>query len=415
MTEREHRFEQKRKELFQSIPQFWPDLYGEEYALLDYYPLREDELNDIRIATERVGKIYAKTAKILRRSDDETLMQLDFPKEVIPFIRQRILPVESVIARCDFIMTDEGLKLIELNSDTPTFIKECFHVNQKVTDYFDVENPNAGCESMLKRSVEKAIKESIVKLKLTEPNIVFTSHDDHIEDKWTTQYLQELVSFPSTYVPLHELSIRKGEGLYDHHGRKIDVLYRQTYPLEHLLLDEDPITKEKVGIQLLELVQTGRLAIINPISAFLLQSKAVQAVIWGLHEQHHHFFTETEHQWIHTYFLPTYLDDTPFLEKGIPYVKKPSFGREGDTVEIYEGRKIRLGDSHKTYKDSLPVYQSYVPLPKKLLQTTNGKQECHLLVGSFLINAEPSAIGFRAGGPITDNAAYFLPVGVVNS
>ena len=32
--------------------------------------------------------------------------------------------------------------------------------------------------------------------------------------------------------------------------------------------------------------------------------------------------------------------------------------------------------------------------------------------GSFLINGEPSAVGIRAGGQITNNTSYFLPVGV---
>ena len=37
-------------------------------------------------------------------------------------------------------------------------------------------------------------------------------------------------------------------GLYDANGEKIDVLYRQTYRVEHLILDKDPETSEAVGI-----------------------------------------------------------------------------------------------------------------------------------------------------------------------
>lgn len=412
MSEQHRAFKHERKRVYETIDHFWPDLYGEEYALFDVYLMTDTEVADIRLATKRVGHIFQKVAKLLRRADHETLLQLDIPNEMLPFIRHRVLPVESVIARCDFVKTEDGFKLIELNSDTPTFIKELFHVNEYVTKHFHVKNPNEGCEHDLKQAIQKAVMESVIKLKVETPHIVFTSHDDHEEDKWTTLYLRDLFSFPATYVPLHELSIVKGEGLYDAKGNKIDILYRQTYPLEHLILDEDPVTKEKVGVQLLELVANGKLAILNPISAFLLQSKAVQAVIWGLHEQKHSFFTNEEHEWIDTYFLPTYLDDTPFKEQGMMYVKKPCFGREGDTVEIFDGKQKIIEDPHKTYKDSLPVYQQFVKLPKHRINTTKGVKDAHLLVGSFLVNAEPSAIGVRAGGPITDNGAYFLPIGI---
>ena len=164
-------------------------------------------------------------------------------------------------------------------------------------------------------------------------------------------------------------------GLYDEKGEKIDILYRQTYPIEHLIDDEDPLTKEKVGQLLMKLVQEKELAILNPPSAFLLQSKAVMALIWGLHEEKHSFYTEEEHDWISNYFLPTYLEEDLFQQQGISYVKKPSFGREGDTVEIYKGTGEKIEeDIHKTYSDSLPVYQQFIELPKTIVQTEQGKR-----------------------------------------
>lgn len=88
---------------------------------------------------------------------------------------------------------------------------------------------------------------------------------------------------------------------------KIDVLYRQTFPIESLITDEDD-EGNPIGQWLLELVEEGKLMIMNPPSAFLLQSKAVQAIIWGLHEEYHPFYTDEEHEWIEEYFLPTYLE-----------------------------------------------------------------------------------------------------------
>jgi glutathionylspermidine synthase len=159
-------------------------------------------------------------------------------------------------------------------------------------------------------------------------------------------------------------------------------------------------------------VASNKLLMINPISAFLLQSKAVQAVIWGMMEIDHPYFSTEEKQWISSYFLPTYLEEDIFLKSGKKYVKKPSFGREGDTVSIFQGTEKILEDRYKTYDKSLPVYQKYVDLPTKQIKTINGLKDAKLLIGSFLINGEACGIGLRAGQQITDNNAYFLPVGL---
>nr|WP_255301591.1 MULTISPECIES: glutathionylspermidine synthase family protein [Bacillaceae] len=42
----------------------------------------------------------------------------------------------------------------------------------------------------------------------------------------------------------------------------------------------------------------------------------------------------------------------------------------------------------------------------------NGILEGKVLIGSFLINGKASGIGLRAGKQITDNNAYFLPLGI---
>jgi glutathionylspermidine synthase len=278
---------------------------------------------------------------------------------------------------------------------------------------FGVDDPNKGLAALLGKEMRKALAEALHRAQLShDPHIVFTSHESHKEDKFTTLYLMETANVSAKYVPLHKLSIQKDEGLFDEEGKKIDVLYRQTYPLEHLLEDVDQETDEKIGIQLLELVASNKLIMLNPISAFLLQSKAVQAVIWGMMELNHPYFTAEEKQWISTYFLPTYLEENIFLNNGLKYVKKPSFGREGDTVSIFQGSKKILEDVNKTYDQSLPVFQQYIDLPTKKIKTINGIREAKLLIGSFLINGKSCGIGIRAGQQITDNNAYFLPVGL---
>ncbi|MBE4909782.1 glutathionylspermidine synthase family protein [Bacillus luteolus] len=403
-----------RKNFYANIASFWPDLHDTEYALYDIVCFSKDDIKDIRLATNRIGNLFFKTAKLLRHSDDDTLRGIDIPEAAIPFIREISLPVETVISRVDLVKTNKGLKVLELNADTPTFEKEVFSVNRKVAQHFGLEDPNDGYESQLGNAIDKAIIESHIRTnQIHDPYVVFTSHDDHPEDRLTTLYLMSLSRLPVSYQPLHSLQIVQNEGLFDENGRRIDVLYRQTYPMEHLVEDLDPVSNEKVGLQLLELVALKKLSIVNPISAFLLQSKAVQAIIWGMMELEHPYFTEQEREWIRTYFLPTYLESDPFIKQGIQYVKKPSFGREGDTVEIFNsvGQKIEE-DTYKTYQSSLPVFQQYVDLPSYSIKTAEGLKEGKLLIGSFLVNGKASGIGIRAGKQITDNNAYFLPVGM---
>lgn len=392
---------------------FWAEYSDGEYSLLDIHLLYREEIDEIRLAAERVGKIYAKTAEMLRKAPDETLWELDFDKETYDYLRLKTIEPESVISRVDLIKTPHGYKAMEINSDTPTFIKECFYINGLVCKEFGYRNPNEGMERDLYFAMRKAIMDSYRYTGGTGiPYVVFTSHNDHFEDQYTAKYLFKLTGLVNaSYYPLHELKIDEN-GIYDNNDRKIDVLYRQTYPIEHLILDKDSNSGVNIGHMLLEHVVNKKVAFINPPSAFLTQSKGVQVVIWGLHEEGV-FYSEEEHRWIEQYMLPTYFEPDWFIEDGDSYVKKPCFGREGDTIEIFrpDGSLI-YADSQMSYSDSAPVYQEFAELPRTIIKTSGGDKEVHYMTGCFLINGMPSGIGIRAGKIVTDDNSYFLPVGV---
>lgn len=405
-------YQEKRREFYKGIADFWADLYGEEYALFDVHMLEEEEVRTIRLVSNRVGHVFFKVCQLLREVPDETLIEMGFPIETLSFLRLKTHQAESVIARLDLIPTTKGYKCIEINADTPTFIKELFAVNGEVCSEFSLGNPNEGMEERLRQAVRSSIMEGLEGKGLITPHIVFTAHEDNIEDRETVKYLMQLSGLPSKFTPLHQLQIQKGTGLFDEEGRRIDVLYRQTFPIENLLFDRDE-ENNPIGVWLLELVEQGKLVLINPPSAFLLQNKVVQAVIWGLHEEEHPFFTEEEHQWIEEYFLPTYLEAELFLQKDLSYVKKPSFGREGDTVEIFRsGGELAHANTERNYTNYDAVYQKYVQSQTVNFKSEKGLQKGKLLIGSFLLNGKAAALGCRVGGEITDNLSYYLPVGM---
>jgi glutathionylspermidine synthase len=404
----------KREQFYGPLrDKFWPELYDMEYALFDLHLISREEITELRLAAERISKIFTKTADMLRKADNKVLWELDFPEDTYRYIRLKTIQPESVIARMDFANTPQGYKVLEINTDTPTFIKECFHINGLVCKEYGVRDPNQGMEKELGDAVRTAIVDSFKYIGgIGIPYVVFTSHGDHIEDKFTSLYLMEQCGLVNaTYCSLNELKINE-HGLYDAYNRKIDVLYRQTYPIEDLIHDRDGETNVNVGRMLLNHVIKRKVAVLNPPSAFLLQSKGVQVIIWGLHEEAT-FFTDEEHEWIERYMLPTYYEAEWFIEDRETFVKKPSFGREGDTVEIFNpDGSLRYADKNRSYTDCSPVYQQYAELPKATIKTLEGKKEAHLLTGCFLINGKASAIGLRAGNIITDNASYYLPVGI---
>lgn len=405
-------YHENRKSLYSRISNFWPDLYGEEYALYGIHPFDQEELEAIRQCTWKTGHLFFKTAELVRNTDDATLIEMGFPKNTLEFLRIKSNISESTIARLDLIQDRHTYKCIEINSDTPTFIKELFHVNAYVAREFGYEDPNEGMDLQLAQAIRESITATAKWMKLFEPYVVFTSHEENPEDKYTALYLQELYGMPSKFIPLHELRIIPEEGLFDQNGRKIDILYRQTFPIENLIEDEDN-NGNKIGLWLLDLVVKKKLGMINPPSAFLLQNKAVQAVIWGLHENRNTFFTEIEHSWIREHFLPTYFEPDFFLHKGRPFVKKPIFGREGDTVQIFNSEgTLSFEDSQKTYEHFPAIYQEYVELPVLTHRSEKGMQNAYKLIGSFLVNGKSSAVGIRAGDKITNNLSCYLPSGL---
>ncbi|HGE5782574.1 glutathionylspermidine synthase [Bacillus pseudomycoides] len=398
----------KRSKFYSRFSRFWSDLYGSEYSLFHIFEITEQTIQDLQLATERMGKVFFKTARLLRTLSDAQLLELGFPSSSLPFIRMKSLFPESVISRFDFAMTDTGIKMLEFNSDTPTFIMECFQMNGEVCKELDYHDPNNNQERLLSSGITKAVMEAAKGIE--RPNVVFTAHHEHIEDWNTTRYLSQLCQVSNKVVSMSELRITE-DALLDGDGVPIDVLYRQTYPIEHLVEDRDPNTGDLVGIELLQLVKEGKLFIINPISSFLLQPKSVQCIIWGLAEAGA-FYTNEEQQWIKEYMLPTYLEADLFLGKN-SFVQKPSFGREGDTVIIRDkDTNIVNQNSYQTYKKELPVFQKYIKLPVVSLETEKGNEELSYVFGSFLIAGKPSSIGIRAGEKITGNESYYLPVGI---
>lgn len=388
----------------------WDWMYGEEYALADLHLIPASFREELATATTALGRVFAKVTPVLQQADDALLLELGVPQQALQAVRTTVLrKLPTAIGRFDFAKTEAGLKMLECNSDTPTGIVEAFYVNEHACRFFGVANPNTGMDGQLRQAFAKLLQ-AYRDMGYPVEHVWFSSLDWHEEDKGTTLYLMEKSGLAARFAPLEKLRVWE-DGLYVQEGDSllpVDVLYR-LHALEKLA-DERDEDGYPTGEHVLSLIADRKLAIINPPSAFLIQTKALQALIWNLHEAGE-FFTAEEHATIETYMLPTYFENR--FAGTDAYVTKPIFGREGGGVALYAADGTLLEkDQEEFYWEQPMIYQKRVELPEITVQTVTGPYAGRLLWGSFWIGGEASAIVARVGGPITNNLSYYLPVGM---
>jgi glutathionylspermidine synthase len=387
----------------------WDWMEGTEYGLADIHLINAQFRNELAFATAELAKIYAKIVELIQKGSDELLLELGIPEQALSAMRVIIMPqLSTMIGRFDFAHTPEGLKMLEFNADTPTSIVEAFFVNQKACEFFYVQNPNAKMEKDIKQAFTTMVNEYKRRGYKTD-RIVFSSLGWHDEDKGTTIFLMNHSGLQASYVPLEDLRVYEDRLCYltDGNLEPIDVLYR-LHAIEKLAIENDE-DGYPTGSHVLDLIAREKLAIINPPSAFIAQTKALQVLIWNLHQEGV-FFTDFEHTIIAKYMLPTYMENN---FRDMPFVTKPIFGREGGAVTLFNSNgQITDEDKDDDYWEQPMVYQRLADMEKITVNTIKGLYNGHILWGSFLIGGKPSAICARVGGKITDNLSFFLPIGL---
>lgn len=389
----------------------WDWIEGMEYGLVGIHYINPNFLQEMKLATEALGGIYAKTVFAVQGAKDELLLELGIPQEILLAVRVLVKPeIVTVMGRFDFMQTTDGLKMIEFNADTPTSVVEAFYVNEKACSFFGAESPNQGTEGQIREAFTRII-ETYKEQGYATASIVFSALNWHKEDRDTVKYIMHQSGLKAKFVALEDLRIFDDRlcALIDDQLEPIDVWYR-LHALEKLVEDHDEKDNYPTGAHVLDLVARGKLALINPPSAFIAQTKALQSLIWNLHEAGE-FYTSEEHTWIENYMLPTYMENR-FLNKH-PFVSKPIFGREGGAVSLFDqDGGVAEQDKDNFYWDQPMIYQKRVEMEEVESNTVNGPYRGRLLWGSFLVGGQASAVSARLGERITGNLACFLPIGL---
>jgi glutathionylspermidine synthase len=189
------------------------------------------------------------------------------------------------------------------------------------------------------------------------------------------------------------------EGVYDQTGQPVDLIYR-LYPTEWMVEDCDPTSGVGLWDYLEPLLRDRKVALINPISSFVLQNKALLALItekWN--DQIEHPLSAI----VHRHFLPAAMSPAGVA---VPYVGKPTFGREGQEVEIVKVAGSKLYNASAEYADFPKIYQKYVDLPTVPIDG----ESLTLQLSCFLLNGIATGISARIDDVVIGNLSRFLPV-----
>lgn len=420
-----------RGELARRIP--YHRMYGKQYCLPSVTLYTQAEFEELHAASEQIDQIYFKSLRFAQRHlpDDFLIEQLGLHPSLIPAARMET-PAHG-ISRQDWIVTAQGLKCIENNTDTPTGIPETAYLgNEVVSHYTAHRSASGGMRDAIKAAFERLI--AYYRGEGLTGTIACTCYDWHMEDKCNTEYVMDVIrelGYSVIYVPLDQLVIVEGDGLYGN-GERIDILYR-LYPLEYLIHDTGVDTGLPIGEALIELALLGRLALINPPQSILTQSKGFMALIWALYERNeqspdvlgHPLFGETELEVIRTYLLPTYFENTVFVQQQTPYVAKSYWGREGKGTSLYAGDGSleteewghqdygeEAEETRLYYSEQPKIYQQRFTMEETDVETEDGKFHGCLLTGVYVIGGSFAGLLPRVGAKITGDMAYYCPAAI---
>jgi glutathionylspermidine synthase len=377
---------------------FWETFAGQPYVVRDPAVMSADDVAALRVAAGDAWHIFARVAPLIRALPDDGLRELGIPEAALDAVRAYDpLAGETLVARFDFLREGDVFRVIELNAETPFFVVESYLESGRRARAAGLDDPNAGCREALGAALVQAIGATTA-----DTRIGVVASNVHREDAGTAAFyvelLRERVTCCVEFVGIHEL--RAGDGRAgDAHG-PLDIIVR-CYPLEHMAADSG-------GAHLFAALRAGTCRLINPPSALPLQSKATQALIWGLY-QSGAYFDAAERAVIERIFLRTVLD-LPDDEE--TWVRKPVLGREGGGVVIVRAGEV-LARGGPGYDMQPMVYQRRVaPTHRRVRFADGAEADGEELLTCFIVAGAPSAVGMRIGGPITDARAWFAPVGV---
>ena len=312
----------------------------------------------------------------------EALMaRLAIPPEQWNFIAETWrLQSPSLYGRFDFAYDGAGpAKLLEYNADTPTSIYETGYfqwswLEARIADGAlpaDADQFNSLHEKLIGRFQAIFRPRSYVH---------FASDAEHIEDRQTVRYLEDLASqagLTPKFVAVEDIGVDSDGRFVDRQGVLVMAMFK-LYPWEDMF--REPFAGD--------LMRSGAVFLEPPWKA-ILSNKAMLPLLWERHPGHPNL-------------LPAYFDgDAQAAELGSAYVRKPFFSREGWDVELVDGA-VREEGPKGDYGEEGHILQGLAPLSH-----IDGQ---YAVLGSWIVGTEAAGLSVREDATrITRNVSRFLP------
>ncbi|WP_187264260.1 glutathionylspermidine synthase family protein [Pontibacter beigongshangensis] len=316
---------------------------------------------------------------------DAFLKVLGIPENLWRLVRQSWNDDRNwhLYGRFDLVQTPEGPKLLEFNADTATSIPETAVV-QWASLAAAGKNDAQQYSGLYEALVEQFKSWRMLNNDLP-PALLLTYLGQSAEDEANCAVLAQAATeagFDAHLCPIENVSVST-EGVDKGVWAQVGAEQWQQFPFLFKLLPWEQIAWEEPELleSLTQLSRTRTVLIANPAYTLLFQSKGMLAWLWKAYLYHP---------------LLLEADLEPLTGK---YIRKPYFGREGQSLEIVDhGRVTKTAGE---YGNQQQVYQRWCDLP----QDTNGNQ---YQAGVFWAG-EGCAIGFRREKGIITNLSQFVP------
>ncbi|HCF24108.1 MULTISPECIES: glutathionylspermidine synthase family protein [unclassified Novosphingobium] len=291
----------------------------------------------------------------------------------------------SLYGRFDFAFDGTGpAKLLEFNADTPTSIYEtAFFQWQWLEECIALGRLPQGADQF--NRLHEALVERFGHLFSPGSLVHFSSQADHVEDRQTVLYLEDLAvqaGIEAHFVAIDAIGVNASGQLIDDQDMVIGALFK-LYPWETLMRSAYSAPLAQSSTVFLE-----------PMWKAILSNKAILPLLWERHRGHRNL-------------LPAAFEGTAEADAiaAGPHAIKPFFSREGADIELFDGFRRSRGPA-EGYGAEGRIVQAYAPLAQSAGN--------HAVVGSWVVGDDAVAMSVREdSGPITRDLARFLPHAII--
>ena len=287
----------------------------------------------------------------------------------------------SLYGRFDFAYDGSGpAKMLEFNADTPTSIYEtAFFQWGWLEDMIALgEFPQSADQF---NRLHEALIEQFQAIFAAGSFVHFSGIEDHLEDRSTVAYLQDLAGqagMETRFCDVSAIGVTQDGRLVDPEGYRIGALFK-LYPWEEMMRES-----------FAQHIPGSETMFLEPAWKAILSNKAMLPLLWERHAGHPNL-------------LPAFFENSSegrALSAG-PHVRKPFFSREGADISLYDGERRHSGPS-EGYGEEGAIVQAFAPLARS--------GENHAVIGSWIVGDEAVAMSIREdASPITRDLARFVP------